>query len=403
MSPQKGKISTQKQFIAILKKDLSLLFRKKIILLIFFGPFLLIFLIVGLPALFSSTKPLFLYVCNDDLGYHGVNIGQAILANLTVYYSSNELINIQVVDSFEAVLETKDLGLYIPENFSLMAFTSIPQIFQVDATNSPYTNTYLNEAMSIASKVMTTMLANRTIPPIVAIEKTPKATGENQLLGDKAASMAFPLSYMIFLLIALNSSSNSLMGFAREKRMRTMELLLTYSFDHKILVASKAISALVASLISTTSYLLGIAVGTSLSLDSTEDYFTTFGFDFKSIGTGAIIVSFIAVVVALLIGTLITMVIDSYLTREASEKLSPLVSIGLAMLFYFNAVVNPLNVSGIMLINPFFWCYRFALLIIAGIFNWEVPFYLIMIGALLIALIYLATKGIEKERSLYQD
>ena len=71
------------QLKALLKKDISLLFRKRVAILIFGGPFLLMFLMIGLPSLFGTEQSFALLVYSDDLGYGGNVIGDAIIGNLS--------------------------------------------------------------------------------------------------------------------------------------------------------------------------------------------------------------------------------------------------------------------------------------------------------------------------------
>jgi ABC-type Na+ efflux pump permease subunit len=391
------------QLKALLKKDISLLFRKKVAIFIFGGPFILMFILIGLPALFSSQSAIILLVHSEDIGYLDTNIGESIVGNISIYFDSDETIEIQVTDNLTEVLYTPELGYYIPTNFSELAFTGIPVTFTIDATLSPYTSSIFNVLQAIASNVMVTYLANRTIPPLQNYELPPESLPEEQILGPKAAAIAMPLSYMIFLLIAMNSGSYSLIGFAREKRMRTMEILLSYTHNHSYLVISKVITGLVASLGSTLSYVLGILVGTQLSGTNTSGLLEVFGLNLDKLGAGDIIVSLIFVVIALLISTLLTMAVDCNLTREASERVSPLISIGLAMFFYFVVMMNPFTTSSALLINPFYWCYRLGLLLIAGVFSMELFLYSALIIGLVAILIFLSTRGIQKEKSLYLE
>ncbi len=393
------------QLKALLKKDISLLFRKKVAIFIFGGPFILMFILIGLPALFTSQEALILIVYSEDSGYLGANIGDSIVGNISLYFDSDETIEVQVTNNLTEVLYTQELGYYIPDNFSEQAFMEmgIPVTFTIDATLSPYTSSIFGVVHTIASNVMVTFLANRTIPPVQNYELPPESLPEEQILGPKAASIAMPLSYMIFLLIAMNSGSYSLIGFAREKRMRTMEILLSYTHNHSYLVISKVITGLVASLGSTLSYVLGILVGTQLSGSSTSGLLEVFGLNLEKLGAGDIIISLIFVVIALLISTLLTMAVDCNLTREASERISPLISIGLAMFFYFVVLMNPFTTSSALMINPFYWCYRLGLLLIAGVFSMEIFLYSALIIGLVAILIFLATRGIQKEKSLYLE
>ncbi|MCG3216641.1 MAG: ABC transporter permease [Candidatus Heimdallarchaeota archaeon] len=400
----KGDRKNIKQFKAILKKDLSLLFRKRIAIFVFGGPFILMFILLGVPALFSSQQALPLLIYNDDIGYNQTNIGEAIVGNITIYFSTDESIAVETADNLTVVQQTRGLGLFIPSNFSEIAYVGFPIIYTVDATQSLFTSSTFAIINSIATNVMTTFLANRSINDVQNIQIPATALPEELILGPKAASIALPLSYMIFLLIALNSGSYSLIGFAREKRMRTMETLLAYTFKHSLLVISKVITGLVASLGTTLSYVLGILVGTQIAGgSSSNNLFAIFGLNFNTLGAGDIIISLIFVVIALLISTLITMAVDCNVSREASERISPIISIGLAMFFYFVVMMNPLGTSSVLMINPFYWCYRLGLLLIAGKFNYEVAIYLLLIVGIITILIRYATRGIQKEKSLYLE
>ncbi len=394
------------QLRALLKKDLRLLFRKRVAILVFGGPFLLMFLLIGLPSLFSSQQTQILLICSDDQTYTNVNVGDSVLGNLTAYFSLDESIEVQEVANISAVKETENFGIYIPTNFSYLVISEAgtPIYFEVDATQSLYSEGIFNTIYAITNNVIATILANRTLPVIQTLAEPPTLLPGEQLLGPKAAAIAMPLSYMIFLLIVLNSGSYSNIGFAREKRMRTMEILLSYTKKHNHLVISKTITALVASLGSTLSYVLGILAATSLTANgSSVGISEVFGLNMQILNAWDIIIILIFGVIAMLISTLITMAIDSNITREASERLSPLLSMGLAMFFYFVALSSPLGASTSLVINPFYWCYRIALLIISGKFNFEILIYLALIIALIGVLIYFATKGIQKEKSLYLE
>jgi ABC-type transport system involved in multi-copper enzyme maturation permease subunit len=392
-----------KQFRAILKKDLSMLFRKRVAIFVFGGPFIMMFILLGLPSLFTTQQAITLLIYSDDTGYIGVNIGESIIGNISSYYQNDETVTVEVAANFSVVQQTRGLGTYVPSNFTEQAFTGSPSIYTIDATQSLFSSSLFTEIYTIASKVMSNFVANRSIPDLLSVQLPPAAIPEEAILGPKAAAVAMPLGYMIFLLIALNSGSYSIIGFAREKRMRTMEILLAYTHKHSLLVISKVITGLVASLGSTLSYVLGILVGTSLSDNSSGDLFDIFGLNFNVLGAGTIVISFIFVVLALLISTLITMAVDTNMAREAAERISPLVSIGLAMFFYFIVLTSPLTLSSILLINPFYWCYRLCLLLVAGKLTIEVLIYFLLIGGLIFILIQIATRGIQKEKSLYLE
>ena len=373
MIKEKGK----GQLKTLLKKDLRLLFRKRVAIFVFGGPFIMMFLLIGLPSLFGSQQTSSLLICSDDIGYSSTNIGDSIIGNISAYFLDDPTITIEEVANLSAVTYTEDFGLYIPSNFSELSFIDLPTYYIVDA--------------------------NRTIPPVNQGEVAPASIPEELLLGPKAASVALPLSYMIFLLIALNSGSYTSIGFAREKRMRTMEVLLAYTHRHRNLVISKAITGLVASLGSTLSYVLGIIAATQIAGANFSSIFEIFGLNLGILHAGDIIVLFLFSVLALLISLLLTMAIDSNLVREASERIAPLVSIGLAMFFYFSAVSSPLSASNVSMINPFFWCYRVSLLLISGKFSVEIIVYTTLIIALIAALIFFSTKGIQKEKTLYLE
>ncbi|MHA1816939.1 MAG: hypothetical protein ACTSX1_13105, partial [Candidatus Heimdallarchaeaceae archaeon] len=136
------------QLKALLKKDISLLFRKKVAIFIFGGPFILMFILIGLPALFTSQEAIIFLVHSEDVGYLDANIGESIVGNISLYYESDETIEIQVTDNLTEVLFTQALGYYIPANFSELVYTGIPVTFTVDATLSPYTSSIFGVAQA---------------------------------------------------------------------------------------------------------------------------------------------------------------------------------------------------------------------------------------------------------------
>ena len=288
------------QLKALLKKDISLLFRKRVAIFIFGGPFILMFFLIGLPALFTSQEAVIMYVFNEDIDYNGVNIGEAVVGNISLYFASETSIEIVVTENISEVLLTSELGYYIPNNFTELSYDGIPITYTIDATQSPYTYSTFNVINTITKNVMTSFLANRTIPELQNVALTPAAIPEEQILGPKAAAIAMPLSYMIFLLIALNSGSYSLIGFAREKRMRTMEILLSYTYKHSLLVISKVITGLIASLGSTLSYVLGIVLGSRLSGEDTSGLLDIFGLNLETLGAGSLTIGFLFVIVVIL-------------------------------------------------------------------------------------------------------
>ena len=393
------------QFKAILKKDLSLLFRKKIAFFIFGGPFLLMFFMFILPTLFSTSTTLNLLIYNEDQGYMEQNIGNQIVLLLSQYYSSNDShVSVILVDNYSAILKTEDLGLYIPSNFSTLAFTSSPSLYVVDTQQTISSQTQISIIYNICQKVMTSAIANRTIPDIQTVQVSPTSGTGEQSLSVKASIIAYPLGYMIFLLIALNSSSNSLIGFAREKRMRTMEIILAYTINHRSLIISKVITGVVASIGSTLSYFLGIGAATLvINRNSDTNFFDIFSLKFKLLGFWDVLLVVLSVIIALFLSTLMTMAVDCNLTREASERLSPLISIGFSFFFYFLIIVNPFAFSTALIINPFYWPYRLVLLVVSKKFTFEVAIYIVEIISLTLILVYLATKGIEKEKNLYLE
>ncbi|MHA1115661.1 MAG: ABC transporter permease [Candidatus Heimdallarchaeaceae archaeon] len=400
----KKKLNLQ-QFKAILKKDLSLLFRKKIAFFIFGGPFLLMFFMFIIPTLFSTSTQLNLLIYNEDQGYMDQNIGDLIVQSLNLYYSSNDsLVSVILVDNYSAILKTEDLGLYIPSNFSTLAFSSSPSLYIVDTLQTITSQTQISIIYNICQKVMTTAIANRTIPDIQTVQVSPVSGTGEQSLSVKASIVAYPLGYMIFLLIALNSSSNSLIGFAREKRMRTMEIMLAYTINHRSLIISKVITGVVASVGSTLSYFLGVgAAALIINRNSETNFFDIFSLNLNLLNFWDILLVILSVIVALFLSTLMTMAVDCNLTREASERLSPLISIGFSFFFYFLIIVNPFAFSTALMLNPFYWPYRLVLLVVSKKFTVEVIIYIIEIISLTLILIYFATRGIEKEKNLYLE
>ena len=109
------------QFGAILKKDLKLVFTVKTLLVTVLVPFLMMFLIIGIPSIFIGTTNVTIAVCNLDQYStqqhvngtdYSINIGEAIVYNLT--NTNIPGLTIEIVTTRSEALNASN-GIFIPD------------------------------------------------------------------------------------------------------------------------------------------------------------------------------------------------------------------------------------------------------------------------------------------------
>ena len=70
-------------------------------------------------------------------------------------------------------------------------------------------------------------------------------------------------------------------------------------------------------------------------------------------------------------------------------------------MFYFTVTFDPGTTIFIAQINPFYWIYHFILSIVDLSFSWLDAIYMILVIGLLIGMVFIARKSIEREKVLF--
>ncbi|MBD3191354.1 MAG: ABC transporter permease subunit [Candidatus Heimdallarchaeota archaeon] len=412
---------TKGQFLPILKKDLRLVFTVKTILIIVVVPFIMMFLIIGLPTIFIGTMKTTIYICNQDQGsieqhvngtFYQINLGQAAVINIQNTFENSSNVKIKLVDTRGEALNSSQ-GIWIPANFTEATFDgqSVFEYYQTAAPTSPQA-AYLNQAITkvqetVASGFLFLNLENE-LPEIVPVEYRPPA-GEPTPGGWKESTLnlASPFAYAIFILVSLVGAMGRTIGFAKEKEDGTFETLLTITKNRTLLVLSKFIVGIIASFLSILAYFLGSVFAGLMSGAIIGDTNVQSGIEgILAIpkgellsGNGELLLFGLAFCLAL--NMLALMTVDTLFSRTVSERLGTSLVIGLGMLFYFSVVFDPTTTAFFAVINPFYWIYHSFLSIIDLSFRWMDALYLVLSIALFVGLLILATKAIEREKVLF--
>lgn len=412
---------TKGQFLPILKKDLRLVFTVKTILIIVVVPFIMMFLIIGLPTVFIGTAKTTIYICNQDQGsieqhvngtFYQLNLGQAAVINIQNTFGNSSNVEIELVDTRGEALNSSQ-GIWIPTNFTEATFDgqSVIEYYQAAAPTSPQA-AYFDQALT---KIQETVVGGflflnleNEIPEFEPVEYSPPV-GEPTPGGWKESTLnlASPFAYAIFILISLVGAMGRTIGFAKEKEDGTFETLLTITKNRTLLVLSKFVVGILASFLSILAYFLGSISASLLSAAIIGDANVQSGIEgILAIPKGALlsgkgIILLLGLAFCLGLNMLALMTVDTLFSRTVSERLGTSLVIGLGMLFYFSVVFDPATTAFFAVINPFYWIYHSFLSIIDLSFRWMDAIYLLLSIGLFIGLLILATKAIEREKVLF--
>ncbi|MHA1187515.1 MAG: hypothetical protein ACTSXA_15825, partial [Candidatus Heimdallarchaeota archaeon] len=105
--------------------------------------------------------------------------------------------------------------------------------------------------------------------------------------------------------------------------------------------------------------------------------------------------------IALLLTMLALMTIDTVFSKTVAERVGTFVIIGFGFMFYFAVIFDPATTAIYAQINPLYWIYHSFMSMIDLTFTWLDGLFLGLIFALLVGLVFLATKAIEREKVLF--
>jgi len=412
MAKQKG------QFIAILKKDLRLVFTVKTLLVIVLVPFLMMFLIIGIPSIFIGTTNVTISLCNKDIGSteqhvngtnYFINIGEAIVYNLTE--TTIPGLTITLVDTRAEALNASN-GIFIPASFTMDIFNGTGYFeFRKSGSSASLQGAYFNQAINVVQQMVfgAFLFLNLEVdlPNLDIIPYVPPDVDPDGVWSQETLALAGPFSYALFIMVSLIGNMGRTIGFSKEKEDGTFETMLSITKNRSNLVFSKLIVGIIASTLSIVSYFAGSAIatliakavsGTSESITGIEGFLSFPAADLFSF-KGVLLLFGLGI--ALVLAMLALMTIDTIFSKTVAERVGTFAILGLGFMFYFAVIFDPATTAIYAQINPFYWIYHSFLSLIDLSFTWVDGIFIALTVALIAGLIILATKAIEREKVLF--
>ena len=407
------------QFGAILKKDLKLVFTVKTLLVTVLVPFLMMFLIIGVPSIFIGTSNVTIYVCNQDQysdqmhvngTVYSVNIGAAIVSNLTNTEMAG--ITIELVTTRAEALNASN-GIYIPLNFTEKVFNGTGYIeYRKGGSSVSIQGAYFDQALNVVQQMVygAFLFLNLEVdlPNLEFTPYVPPAADPDGIWSQETLALAGPFSYALFIMVSLIGNMGRTIGFSKEKEDGTFETMLSITKNRSHLVFSKLIVGMIASTLSIISYFAGSALATVIAQAVAGDGgqaavgiegFLSFPaadlFSYKGV------LLLLGLGIALLLTMLALMTIDTVFSKTVAERVGTFTIIGVGFMFYFAVIFDPATTAIYAQINPLYWVYHSFMSMIDLTFTWLDGLFIGLIVALLVGLVFLATKAIEREKVLF--
>ncbi len=356
------------QIRALVRKDLVITLTHKMAWVVLIGPGLFIIALGLTPFVFQDSSVTVVFAISQDETYQFLNLGIEILHEMKDEFENLSYVRFYVLTNLQQALQKENL-LWIPSNFTRSLIETHHSIYYIKC----------GAAGSCSCKIMT-----ETVPRIIdnAIKKSlneslfPNAQGillpgsslelEQEVLIEEALKTSFIISYAIFLLTLMLGSIGRLAGFTRDKNEGMLELVYSLTSNKKELIISKLLTAFVFSAISVFSYGIGILLvllvhqlhgqsnKTQLDME-TEDLFSISPILLRPINL--LLISITLMVAGLMI-VLISLIVQVSISSEVSERFEGLILAGLSFLFFIGVLLDPLEPSFFLLMNPLYWPYR---------------------------------------------
>jgi hypothetical protein len=414
-------MKAKEQFLAILKKDIKLVFNWKTILVTVVVPFIMMFLIVGLPTIFIGTAKTTITICNQDSGALvtdannntiEVNLGELATMNIQQFYSNTSGVEITTVDTQDEALNASN-GIWFPANFTANTFNGSASFqYRQSSSGSSLQGSYFSQALIKVQETVVNVFIQLKLEepvPVITEVKYEPPTGESvDGWSSETKLMASPFGYAIFILATFVGAMGRTIGFGKEKEDGTFETILTITKNRSYLVYSKIIIGLVASLLSILAYFLGSILANAFAMSIIgSDVTGEVGFEgILAIPSDSLLslkgfVLLLGLILALLITLVAVMTIDTLFSKQVAERIATPLVTGLGILFYFSIIFNPQTQAFYAVINPFYWIYYSFLSMVDGSLQWQSGIYLVLLAGLLFALVFFARRAIERERVLF--
>ncbi|NHJ47598.1 MAG: ABC transporter permease [Asgard group archaeon] len=414
-------VKKRSQFGPILRKDLKLAFTWKTILLTILLPFIMMFLIVGIPAFIVGGSDTNIAVCTDDVTFPvqhlngtfiDINLGDRAIQYMNIYAADDENINIEVVDTRTLALNASN-GIYIPANFTettfdgggAMEYRKTAGEFTIQGANFDIVLSLVQAAIFDAYLELKNITTTE-IPTADQIMYSPPTTEPDSIWSQDTMTLAMPFAYAMFLLLSLVGNLGRTIGFSKEKEDGTFETMLSITKNRAHLIYSKLIVGILTSIMSILAYFAGTAIAGAIAIgivggtagSSMEGFLSLPMMDLLSY-KGVVIL--LGLGLALVVTMLVLMTVDTLFTKQIAERVGIFIILGFGMMFLVTTMANPGTSSAIAQINPYYWIYHLTLSIVDLRFFWVDGIFLALVVGLLVGLLIVARKAIEREKVLF--
>ncbi len=359
------------------------------------------------PVMVLTQDPLTLYVLNQDVpftvGNNTYDLGNQVLSNLEKG-ASNASVIIETLQSFDEFI-TKENAILLPQNFSLVAYTTLTAFYFMRVSSSDIRVETIMDGY-VNPTIFQTMVDVLNISRIPQVAAQPFLTleeinnGQNEQ--DRRA-LAFPLTYMVFLILMIGSSFMRIVSFTKEKQNNMMEVVLASVRNRTDLIMSKIAVGLTIGLLIPISYIVGVFLGYLINR-----YY--YGIEFDNpivLPTDIFTIPILLAILFLFFGLNLTtmgMTLLSQLIfgREVGDRISNFLHIAMAFVFYFTLIADPFTETILQILNPYFWPYRIVLNIIFHQDLIKTVGYALVFGLVNFALIKSSSAAIQQEKVLFE-
>lgn len=359
----------------------------------------------AIPLLTGIEQPFEVTLYNHDQGFNNLTLGYDVQITMVSYFGSDPTLKLKIVDSWDQFIAS-DNGVWFPGNFSEVAQnTSIARYFmKISDSNLRADSVMSGIVQPIIEQTVTRELIKPTpVPQIIPVQVySPQDISQQGKLKERG-KIAFPLAYMVFLLLILSGSSIRSTGFTNEKNSGMMELLLANVKNRRDLILSKIITALSYGFLTIFSYLIGGLIGLKLTelADTTNSVTSDIFFSKDLVSFQNMFYMFILFFILIFISVQILLLTQLWFGKEAGDRIGSMVTMVFSFVFYFSLITDPLAQSYILFLNPFFWAYRATLNLIFHENPVATTIYFILCILFAYILLQLKVELIQKEKVIY--
>ncbi len=381
----------------------SLLKQRAIILTILIPMLFITFLAIS-PTLITQQAPITVVVYNQDIGINSsLKLGKFMTGQLQTNFNSST-VKFEEVNSFGKFSNSTN-GIWFPQNFSTVAIKDhkLQYFFRESSSDIRVSSIFGKEIQPFIYQQFLKILNITDLPKIdVSVYKNSIEQLKQKEISIKG-NLAFPLVYMIFLVLMMGSSFVRFVSFAKEKQSNMMELLLYSVKNRNNLIMSKLLIGTLFGVSIPLSYLFGLLFAGSVNQASGTSFSNPFVIQ-SSILYDPLVLTLLIILFLILsfMNMNFTLFFQLFFGRESGDRISGYLNIGLTFLFYISLLVDPLSTGIAQYVNPYFWPYRAVINIIFKENLLNTILYILAILLFNLLLLRGSVKAMSREKVLFE-